>query len=170
MESLESKIDATIGFGWWRRYIAAAFWGNVSTPINLCITALSAVSTGQATTDTLISRPVYIRISIATLVLTTLNTFFRPQHQMTESLKAVAVWTEFGNNFENIMHSDMSSDEKLSAYRSLHASINSYRSSAATNLDLQNFVTDFLHLVARFTVLRGRERWSKGGGSGGTSV
>lgn len=166
MDSLENKIDNMIGYGWWKRYIAAAFWGNVSTPINLCITVLSALSTGQATTDTLLSKPVYIRISVATLVLTTLNTFFRPQHLMTESMKAVTVWTEFGNNFEIIKQSDMTLDDKLDAYRSLHKSINSYRNSSASNMDLQNFLTDFLHLLARFTILRGREQWSRGGGSG----
>ena len=49
-------INQDIGFSWWKRYIAAAFWANISTPLNLGITLLTAITTGQAASQNLISK------------------------------------------------------------------------------------------------------------------
>lgn len=48
--SVEDNLDKLLGFYYWKRYIAAAFWSNLSTPINLAITLMTAMTTAQATT------------------------------------------------------------------------------------------------------------------------
>ena len=45
---IEKFLDAKIGFYWWKKYIAGAFWSNVATPVNLFITLVTALTTGQA--------------------------------------------------------------------------------------------------------------------------
>lgn len=167
---LQDRLDAMIGFGWWKRYIAAAFWSNVSTPLNLTITVLTALTTAQVTSENLFSHAVVTRISVATLILTTLNTFFRPHHQVTELVKSVGQWTRFGNRFEEIVLSAaLPHEERLASYQALHRDINAYRMEQAENLDV-NVLTDLMHMVARLTVLRSRERWLRGGGSGGRNI
>jgi hypothetical protein len=60
----------------WKYYIAVAFWSNIATPINLCITIMSALISAQANSDDLLLVNVYKDISIGFLLLSTLNTFF----------------------------------------------------------------------------------------------
>jgi hypothetical protein len=80
-EDLEDKLDGEIGNHWWKLYIASAFWSNVSTPINLLITLLSAVTAGQASTENMLSHSTFLKISVTSLIVSTLNTFFRPHQQ-----------------------------------------------------------------------------------------
>ena len=74
MKKLEARLNKDLGFSWWKKYIAAAFWSNISTPVNLAITILTALTTGQATTSNLLSQRTYVNISIATLLLSVINT------------------------------------------------------------------------------------------------
>ena len=53
--SVEDNLDKLLGFYYWKRYIASAFWSNISTPINLAITLMTAMTTAQATTLNLFS-------------------------------------------------------------------------------------------------------------------
>lgn len=164
---LRDKLDAMIGFGWWKRYIAAAFWSNMSTPLNLSITLLTALTSAQiVSSEDLFSTLASTRISLAALVLSTLNTFFRPHHQMTELTKSLAQWTRFGNRFEDILYAVPEGEERQRQLEELHREINSYRIAQSEQVEHQNFVTDLLHMAARLTVLRKRERWLLGGGSG----
>ena len=55
MENIKEKLDKDIGFYFWKYYIAGAFWSNIATPINLCITIMSALVSAQANSDDLIS-------------------------------------------------------------------------------------------------------------------
>lgn len=77
MKALEKRINEEIGL----RYVAAALWSNIATPVNLAITLMTSVTTGQATTDNLIRPDIYKALSM-------LNTFFRPGSR--ETLKFLA--------------------------------------------------------------------------------
>ena len=51
MEHINEQIDVfynslnkNIGTYWWKKYITTAFWKNISTPINLSITILTALT------------------------------------------------------------------------------------------------------------------------------
>jgi hypothetical protein len=43
LDFLESKIDNDLGYYFWKKYIAAAFWAQISTPLNLMITIMTAL-------------------------------------------------------------------------------------------------------------------------------
>jgi len=64
LRTIENKLDKEIGFYYWKRYIASAFWSNISTPINLSITLLTAITTGQATTEQLLPQNIYVNLSM----------------------------------------------------------------------------------------------------------
>ena len=153
---LERKLNADIGFHWWKKYIASAFWCNISTPINLSITVITALTTGQATTQNLLPQNVLVSISIIALILTTVNTFFRPHTQMMNTMKILQEWTEFGNRFESIYYK-YNLDEKKLKYQELYDLIQQYKINESP--DNQNFCTDFLHIIARCTCINKRDKW-----------
>jgi hypothetical protein len=155
---IEKFLDSKIGFYWWKKYIAAAFWSNIATPINLFITLVTALTTGQAVTSIL---------SITVLIISTLNTFFRPHTQLMENVNEMQKWGEFGREYTNIYNNieeDLTQSEyerlkeKLKNYRMLEKKINDFM---ATQSNVQqNFVTDLIHIIARKTCLRrGKESW-----------
>ena len=92
------KLNKDIGFYWWKRYVAAAFWANVSTPFNLAITLITALTTGQAATQDLLSTAANLHLSVSALIISTINTFFRPHDQMNTHLNQMQDWAKFGVN------------------------------------------------------------------------
>ena len=173
VRDINDKLDFQIGFYWWKKYIAGAFWSNISTPVNLCITLITALTTGQAATKDLIPENIYINLSISVLIISTLNTFFRPHLQMMENINNMQKWTEFGCKFSNIANNiernndgkyifDLDNDdnlkEKLGRLRELQKKINEHiTTKSSVN---QNFLTDLIHVIARKTCLGEKERWS----------
>ena len=164
---IEKFLDAKIGFYWWKKYIAGAFWSNVATPVNLFITLVTALTTGQAVTNKLIPHDIYSTLSITVLVVSTLNTFFRPHTQLMENVNEMQKWGEFGREYTNIYNNieeDLKKTEyerlkdKLKNYRMLEKKINDYMATQSTVQ--QNFLTDLIHIFARRTCLRnGKESW-----------
>jgi hypothetical protein len=170
---LNNKLDHQIGFYWWKKYIAGAFWSNMSTPINLTITLITALTTGQAATKDLIPDNIYINLSIAVLVISTLNTFFRPHLQMMENVNSMQKWTEFGCKFSNIkndieknkdgkyifdLENPKNLKHKIGLLRDLQKTINAHITTI-TSVN-QNFLTDLIHIFARKTCLGNKERWT----------
>jgi fumarate reductase subunit C len=87
MKTLENHLNRILAQQWWQKYIAAAFWSNMSTPVNLTIMLLTTLTTGQATTSNLLSSQSFVSVSIASLILSVINTFFRPHAQMNDNLE-----------------------------------------------------------------------------------
>lgn len=162
MKLIENRLNKDLGFSWWKKYIAVAFWSNISTPINLSITILTALTTAQATTDNLLSQKTYVNISIATLILSVVNTFFRPHDQSATMVKMMNKFQSFGSTFEEIYYTDNNDlndyKRRFDAYTSLQSVINAYKNQDSSP-ETQNFVSDFIHMVARFTLLKKREEW-----------
>jgi hypothetical protein len=162
MVEIERKLDDEIGFGWWKRYIASAFWSNIATPLNLSITLMTALTTAQATSDKgLLPQKAYEGLSIATLVISVLNTFFRPHALMNENYKLVTKWWELGNKLEEIHYKPKITPDDIAAryneYIELQKEVNAHEISQS--LEVQNFLTDLIHVIANKTVLRGRGNW-----------
>lgn len=159
MEAVENKLNYEIGFGWWKRYVASAFWSNVSAPINLSITLMTALMTARATGAEAAGPAT--GLNIATLVLSVVNTFLRPHVQMTENVKLMARWAELGAQFEAVYFSDRATTEdfarRLAGYRALQSTINAFRADGAP--EHQSYVTDLIHVVARAACLRNNDRW-----------
>jgi hypothetical protein len=159
METLEEKLNKVLAQNWWQKYVAAAFWSNISTPINLTITLLTTLTTGQATTNNLLSTESFVSISIASLILSVLNTFFRPHSQMNDNLEVMKKWQLLGSKFERIYYSKNHDKEdferRLKDYARLQK--DSHILQNAPTPTSQNFFTDLIYYLISF-VLKKKQR------------
>ena len=162
-EEIETKINIEIGYRFWKKYVNAAFWSYISLPINLSITMLTALSTGQATTNNLLPQTLYVNISLATLIISVLNTYFRPYVQMNQNIEYMNKWSVLGCKYEAIYYSEKETqehlDERLSKYEELLKEINDLKKQEI--LESQNFLTDSIHLGLRSCVccLKNKTSW-----------
>jgi hypothetical protein len=161
MQRIENKLNSDLGYLWWKKYIAGAFWSNISTPINLTITILTAIMSGQATTENLIPQNIYVNISITTLLLSTLNTFFKPHSQMSQNIEIMKIWYDYGNEFEKIYYSENTDIDdykrRLEEYKKLYIEINKTKNSESP--DTQNFVTDLINYIVLNSCLKNKSNW-----------
>jgi hypothetical protein len=161
MKKMEKKLNGEIGFHWWKRYIAAAVWDNMATPINLAITLLTAIISAQANTDNLISKNLNSTITIITLFLSTINTFFRPHTKKSINIELMNKYNEFGNTFEEIYYSPCIIDNDFirrnDAYIKLQNEMNKFETNQSP--EARNFFTDFIYIICRLTCLKGNNKW-----------
>lgn len=161
VDTLEDKLDGELGNHWWKIYIASAFWSNISTPINLSITLLSAVTAGQATTQNMISKNMFMKVSIASLLISTLNTFFRPHQQFMQNMDVMRKINEYGFEFEDIYYSSKSTFEdhyrRYHQYRNLMIRYHKYRNLISP--DQQNYFTDLIYYICLNSCLMNYDKW-----------
>ena len=163
MEEIETKINTEIGYRFWKKYVTAAFWSYISLPINLSITMLTALSTGEAATNNLLPKSLYVNISLATLVISILNTYFRPYVQMNQNVDYMNKWSVLGYKFEEIYYSERKTTEQINTritkYEELMKSINELKKTEI--LETQNFLTDSIHLALRSCAccLKNKSSW-----------
>jgi len=154
------KLNKDIGFYWWKRYVSAAFWANLSTPFNLAITLITALTTGQAATKDLISQTATLNLSISALIISTINTFFRPHDQMNEHLNQMKEWSKFGGKFDTIYYKPDDTmtqlREKIIECYALWNEINTYRVSLGYK---NNFFTDLIHVISKYGCLKGKKEF-----------
>ncbi len=154
---LEEKIDVDLGYYFTKKYIATAFWSQISMPINLALTFITALTTAQANTTGMLSDNVYSMISVAALILSVLNTFFRPHVQMSKNAELMREYSKIGSEFEAVYYGDANTIESIDAYKSIQKRISELRDKEG--LDTINFITDFIHLCARSCCFRSRQKW-----------
>lgn len=158
LKSYEEKINYDIGYYWWKRYVAGAIWNNISTPISLAITIITALTTGQAATKDLINETTNVRLGMAALIISTLNTFFRPAQQLMENMEKMKLWAKMGTDFEKVyydrVHTIEEKRKKLSKYQELFNQVNELKRESATN-----FFTDMVYLVARNCCMTNGVEW-----------
>ena len=157
MSSLKDKLDNDLGFYYWKYNIAGAFWSNIATPINLCITILSALVSGQANTDSLMSPNIYKDLSIALLLLSTINTFLRPHIQMNENVQMKSKYDAIGTEFERVFFSDKTDSDKIKAYDLIAEKLDQLRINESPVS--QNYLTDLIHIICRQTCLSSKNQW-----------
>ena len=87
MEFVESKLNKLLYNSWYRKYISYMFWSNIGTPLNLTITLLSALTATSSSNSAVFSENTLSGIQISILVISALNTFFRPYVQANDNLK-----------------------------------------------------------------------------------
>jgi len=157
---LETKLDLDLGFYFWKRYVSSAFWSNISTPINLVITLLTGVTTAQATNTNLLSGNMSQVISITTLIITVLNTFFRPHEQYNQNTDLMKKWFALGNDFEEIYYTEdkysTNLEETIRKYKELQTKLNDLKDEGMNSI---NFLTDLIHTIAQKTCLKKYEKW-----------
>lgn len=160
MRKLQERVNRDLGNHWWKKYISAAFWSNLSTPINICITFFTALTTGQTATSNLLSTQAVIGLGLATLVLSTLNTFFTPHKKMVSHMEEMNKWQELGSQFESVYYSNNFDEDdferRFKAYEDIQKNIHQLTiKQQTTDAD---FLTDLIYLCAARTCLK-RERW-----------
>ncbi len=162
MKKLQRKLNGELGDVWWNLYVAGAFWSNISTPINLAITLLSAVTAGQATTSNMLSQSAFFKISIASLIISTLNTFFRPHAQLMGIMDSMKSINDLGFKFETIYYSECNNEtdytRRYKEYKQILMDLNKFQQSKSP--DQQNFCTDFVYwLFKNYSCLKKNYKW-----------
>jgi hypothetical protein len=156
MKTLENNLNRVLAQNWWQKYIAAAFWSNMSTPINLTIMLLTTLTTGQATTSNLLSSESFVSVSIASLILSVINTFFRPHSQMNDNLEVMRKWQSIGSKFERIYYSKNHDREdyerRLKDYARLQKEVHTLQNSPTPTS--QNFFTDLIYYAVSFALVK----------------
>jgi len=158
MKTLEHNLNRIIARHWWQKYITAAFWSNMSTPVNLTIMLLTTLTTGQATTNNLLSNESFVSVSVASLILSVINTFFRPHAQMNDNLDIMRKWQSLGSKFERVFYSKNYDKEdyerRLKDYAKLQKDVHSLQNSPTpTN---QNFFTDLIYYAVSLALVKKR--------------
>ena len=152
------KISADIGFYWWKRYIYSAFWSNISTPINLSIVVLTTLTTGQAATQSLLSKETTTILGSVTLFLSIFNSFFRPYEQLTTNQKILQEWSDIGDKFDEIYYDRVytitEKNERLVKLETLFKSMSSLK-----RANDNNYCIDFLYIFIRMICIRKNINW-----------
>lgn len=170
VEFLENKLNEDIGWYYWKKYIAAAFWSQISMPMNLVITLITALTTAQANAPNLLPEQIYKNLTYVSLILTVLNTFFRPHEKLQNNIKYMKEWNSLGIAFEKIYYSDINNSSKqivrqsrenivrlAGEYNKLQDSANALRQKEGP--DMMNFVTDLLFIICYYSCLRNNKHW-----------
>ena len=150
MMILQQKVlNKRIGTQAWKKYLSAAFWNYITTPINFSITLLTAIATGQAATSNILSQQQTLIILFVTFVLTTTNSFFKLNTKMNLNFEAARRYYSFGAEFERIyytpMYTDLDVKKKLEEYDALHRNVNKYM--VSETIENQNYITEFIYVV-----------------------
>lgn len=149
----QEVLNRRIGTQAWKKYLSAAFWNYITTPINFSITLLTAIATGQAATSNILSQQQTLIILFVTFVLTTTNSFFKLNTKMNLNFEAARRYYSFGSEFERIYYAPLYADanivQKLRDYESLHKNINKYM--VSETIENQNYVTEFIYLMITWT-------------------
>jgi hypothetical protein len=159
VKHLEVELNKNIGRYWWKSYINTAFWNNISTPISLIITIITALTTAQTATNNLLSEAVMKDISLAALLISTLNTFFRPSTQLARSMENMNNWRALGSEFEKIyINTTITTEQGLSdreaKFKELMERVLEMKRSQDTN-----FITDLIHLASKALCIKDKESW-----------
>lgn len=149
MLTLQGSLNVRIGTQAWKKYISAAFWNYISTPINFTITLFTALTAGQTGTGSnyLTERQLFIMLFISFL-LSIVNTFFKLKEKAMLNYEASKKYDEFGAIFEEIYYMSLSSENdmkiRLSKYKILQEEINKY--SQKERIENVNYFTEMIYL------------------------
>lgn len=152
------KLNFDIGYNFWKCYVYCAFWSNIATPLNLTITILTALTTGQSATNKLISESTNTNLGIAALFISIFNTFFRPTQQLNDNTQVKNQWIELGTKFEEIYYNKVYNIEekkvKLNQLQSLFKENNQLK-----RLDNANYFIDLLFIIAEYFCIKHNIYW-----------
>lgn len=149
MLTLQGSLNLRIGTQAWKKYISAAFWNYISTPINFTITLFTALTAGQTGTQSeyLTEKQLFIMLFVSFL-LSIINTFFKLKEKALLNYEASKKYDEFGAKFEEIYYLPLSSENdlksKLTGYKILQEEINKY--SQKESIENVNYFTELIYL------------------------
>jgi len=158
IDSYIKKINYDIGFYFWKYYVYSAFWNYISTPLNLLITIMTALTTGNSATKGLLTDTVMTNVGIATLMFSIFNTFFRPAQQLNENTEKQRAWEKWGTDFEKIYMDKPDNLEQrkpwLVKFQELFTKINEEKKK-----NTNNFCIDILFIIAKRCCIKENIYW-----------
>jgi len=149
MLTLQGSLNLRIGTQAWKKYISAAFWNYISTPINFTITLFTALTAGQTGTKStyLSEKQLFIMLFISFL-LSIINTFFKLKEKALLNYESSKKYDEFGAKFEEIYYMPLSNEYnlkiKLVEYKILQEEINKY--SQKESIENVNYFTELIYI------------------------
>ena len=157
---LKDHLNTRIGFNYNKTWHCASFWTNISTPINLSLTLLTALLAADASsTGNLISQSQYMILSFTTMILTTINSYFKPHIRSTDVNDTLTKWIEQGHNLEGLEFSNLNLKAKYEGYIKLLNDTNGLIKLQASKD--KNFLTDGFHSLVRWYRGNNKEKWLK---------
>lgn len=160
-KDLVDKLSNKIGFYWWKRYVAGAVWSNIESPLNLCLTLTSTVISAQASTSSFMAQTTYVSLTFVSVLLSTINTYYRPLTQVSKNIDLLKKWYQLGNELEKIVYSPSETETDLKTrINELSDLLHRTNQEVATQSpENQNFALDFIHMIVRRTCLGEKEPW-----------
>jgi len=148
MLTLQDNLNLRIGTTTWKKYISAAFWNYISTPINFTITLFTAFSAGQSGTETIyLTKDQLFYILMVTFLLSVINTFFKLKEKAVSNYNACNQYNKFGSQFEDIYFTPIKSNDdvvkRLNKYKELQKKMNEYNEEE--NVENVNYLTTLLY-------------------------
>lgn len=164
MLTLQDNLNLRIGTNTWKKYISAAFWNYISTPINFTITLFTAFSAGQTGTDTLyLTKDQLFYILMTSFLLSVINTFFKLKEKAVLNYNACNHYNKFGSEFEDIYFTPITCDadviKRLNAYKELQRKINKYNEEE--NVENVNYITNLLYYSINYLFIHRMKRINK---------
>ena len=151
-------INKDTGFHWWKRYTYSAFWSITANPINLSITIFTALTTWQSATGSLFGESITTSIGLLTLVLSIINTFFKPYDQLRTNQSLKEKWSDRGVEYEELYHQVVHNIDdkkiKLQKFQELYANI-----SVLKKNNESNYIIDLIFTIARVICIRKDVKW-----------
>ena len=149
MLTLQGSLNLRIGTQAWKKYISAAFWNYISTPINFTITLFTALSAGQTgTNSTYLSEKQLFIMLFVSFLLSIINTFFKLKEKALLNYESSKKYDEFGATFEDIYYMPLSCEydmnTKLTLYKKLQEEINKY--SQKESIENVNYFTELIYI------------------------
>ena len=149
MLTLQGSLNLRIGTQAWKKYISAAFWNYISTPINFTITLFTALTAGQTgTKSTYLSENQLFIMLFISFLLSIINTFFKLKEKALLNYESSKKYDEFGAKFEEIYYMPLSNDHdlklKLIEYKVLQEEINKY--SQKESIENVNYFTELIYI------------------------
>ena len=131
-----------------KKYISAAFWNYISTPINFIVTLFTGLTAGQAgsTNSYLEPKTVFVMLFVC-FILSTINIFFKLKEKAELNYLSAKSYEAFGNQFMKInvlpQDSPQEIETKLTGYIELKKKMDEFMSQE--KVEGVNYFTEFLY-------------------------
>jgi hypothetical protein len=152
MLTLQDNLNLRIGTQIWKKYINAAFWNYISTPINFTITLFTAMSAGQTGTQSnYLTKDQLFYILFVSFILSIINTFFKLKDKAIMNYDSLKKYQDFGAEFERIYFTNICNEAGLQRrynnYLELQDKLNTFESTGS--IEQVNYVTELIYLCIK---------------------
>ena len=152
VENYEILIYPTIRTQLRKKYISAAIWNYIHTPINFIISLFTGLTAGQAGSSTsyLSKDTVFIMLFVC-FILSTVNIFFKLREKAELNYLSAKSFETFINEYISIQllpyQTSQEIDHKINEYKALKTKIDTYM--AQEKIDSVNYFTECIYFLVQ---------------------